>query len=130
VLEFSAPDVAGADLAAFLRSMSPATADARDDPWLFSALVIGYLRLHNAPLWDPAVAALYSTQTRRSVVVAEGDTWSKLASTYLGNAELWPVLLLLNRDWVTVRGLELESGRWIWIADAGALGLSSGRAGE
>jgi nucleoid-associated protein YgaU len=113
------PDIVKEDFQAFLQSpVAPDSKDPMGDPWLFAALVMGYLRLHNIPLWQPAVASLYSTTTRTKHVVQDGDTWSSLASTYLGDAALWPLLMLLNRDLVTIRGAKLETGRTIYIGDA------------
>jgi len=103
------------DYVEFLTRYAPEPMDADGDPWLFAGLVIGYLRLHNVPLWDPAVAAMYSTETRDWIVVGPSDTWASLARTYAGDESLWPLLLLLNRDWVTRRGLTLDVGRRIMV---------------
>lgn len=118
--------VGAEDFSAFLRSTAPSFSDPYGDPWLFAALVIGYLRLHNVPLWEPAVATLYSTQTRDQVRTKPGDTWSTLAATHLGDANLWPLLVLLNREWTMKRGLALEPGILVSVADAKKLSEPAG----
>lgn len=85
------------------------------DPWFFSALVIGYLRLHNVPLWESGVAALFSTQTRGIVTTGVGDSWQTLAAEYAGDEQLWPLLWLLNREWIEKRGTQLDAGYRIWV---------------
>lgn len=104
-------ELSAADYVTFLAELAPQKDDPSADPWLFAALVVGYLRLHGVPLSEPGVAALYSTQTRDWVTTRAGDTWMSLAQAYAGNAELWPLLVLLNREWVEKRGLGLEAGR-------------------
>lgn len=109
------------DFLSFLERYDHAEGEDVLDPWFFSALVIGYLRLHNVPLWEPGVAALFSTQTRDTVVVQEGNSWESLAAEHVGNEQLWPLLWLLNREWVTRRGIELDVGYQIWVPLLGEL---------
>jgi hypothetical protein len=111
------------DFVAFLNSAAPASADPYGDPWLFAALVIGYLRLYNVPLWEPAVAASYSPETRDEIRLQAGDTWAMLAESHLGNRDLWPLLILLNRDWITNRGIALDPGWKVQVAEASKLGV-------
>ena len=110
-----AADVEESDYSDFLTCLAPVSDDQYGDPWLFAALVLGYLRLHNVPLWEPGVAALYSTQTRDVVITEEGDSWKSLAAEYAGNEQLWPLLWLLNREWIEKRGISLDAGRRIWV---------------
>lgn len=109
----AALDIDASDYVAFLSESAPSTSDS--DPWFFAALVIGYLRMHNVPLEELGVAALYSAQTRDWVTTRTGDTWERLADTNAGSADLWPLLLLLNREWVQKRGLTLEPGRLVAV---------------
>jgi len=91
------------------------------DTWLFGAQVIGYLRLHNIPLWEAGVAALFSAGTRDVMVIEEGDTWVSLAQRYAGSPSLWPIVILLNKEWIERRGLELDAGYRVWVPMANRL---------
>jgi hypothetical protein len=120
----SASDIDPDDYVAFLSDFAPPTSDPDSDPWLFAALVIGYLRLHNVPLDEVGVAALYSAQTRDWVTTRAGDTWESLAEANAGSVNLWPLLLLLNRQWVAKRGVILEPGRLVAVPLVQRLGLT------
>jgi hypothetical protein len=137
----SGQGVAESDYVAMLKALDPTAMSAgsvsstvstpcQQDVWLYTALVIGYLHLHNVPLWEPAVAALYSTETRDQVRTKAGDTWESLAETYLGNSNLWPLLVLLNCERTVKRGLTPDPGVLVWVADAAKLQATEEAGGQ
>jgi len=93
-----------------------------EDTWLFVSQVIGYLRLRNVPLWEPGVAALFSADTRDVAVIEEGDSWESLAQRYAGSPSLWPLVILLNKQWIQRREMELDAGYRVWVPIADRLG--------
>jgi len=99
------------EFASFLATFD--TGEKAETPkWRFGALLTGYLRLYGVPLWEESVAYCYSTQTRDRVRLEEGETWESLAETYMGASELWPMLMLLNFDWVAKEGVGPSPG-WV-----------------
>ena len=64
------------------------------EPWRATAFVIGYLRSSGVPL-DSATLA-FDHQTTYTTV--ESDTWQTVAEKTLGDASLWPIIVLLNHN--------------------------------
>ena len=64
------------------------------EPWRATAFVIGYLRSSGVPLDSAALA--FERQTTYTAV--ESDTWRTVAEKTLGDAGLWPIILLLNHN--------------------------------
>lgn len=58
------------------------------------AMAIGQLREEGVPLGLAGTA--FSREQVRMHTVQEGDSWNSIAATYLGSAELWPLIVLLN----------------------------------
>ncbi len=64
--------------------------------WRAIAHGIGLLNAYGVPLDAPALGFEAITVH----IVQAGDTWQSIASATLGDEALWPVLVLLNREWV------------------------------
>lgn len=77
--------------------------------WRAIAYGIGLLNRYGVPLESP----LLSFEATTIYVVRRGETWPEIAATTLGDEALWPVLVLLNEEWVTDR--ELSEGAVVRI---------------
>ena len=64
------------------------------EPWRATAFVIGYLRSSGVPLHSAALA--FERQTTYTAVGS--DTWRTVAQKTLGDADLWPIIILLNHN--------------------------------
>jgi len=73
--------------------------------WRAIAHGISLLSGYGVPL-DAPVLAFEGTTVH---IVRAGDTWQSIAAATLGDEALWPVLVLLNREWVVDRNL-VEGG--------------------
>lgn len=64
------------------------------DMWRAAAFIIGYLRAAGVPL--ESVSLAFEQQT--IYVTGEDDTWETVSQKVLGDKDLWPIIILLNRD--------------------------------
>lgn len=75
-----------------------------------AAYTIGLLRRYGVPLDAPALAFASAT-----VYVAEpGDTWELVAERTLGDAALWPIVVLLNLE-LTSDGAFVPAGTYVRV---------------
>lgn len=64
------------------------------DTWRAAAFIIGYLRAAGVPLESVSIAFEHQT----IYVTGDDDTWETVSQKVLGDKDLWPIIILLNRD--------------------------------
>lgn len=64
------------------------------EAWRATAFVIGYLRAAGVPLDSPSLAFEHQT----TYTTLSSDTWQSVAHKTLGDAGLWPIIILLNHN--------------------------------
>ncbi|MBN1859611.1 hypothetical protein JW848_10495 [Candidatus Bipolaricaulota bacterium] len=69
--------------------------------WRAIAYGIGLLNRYGVPLESPVL----SFEATEIYIVHAGDTWQSIAEDTLGDEALWPILVLLNREWAIEQDL-------------------------
>ena len=64
------------------------------EPWRATAFVIGYLRAAGVPLGKASLAF----EHQKTYTTQASDTWRTVAKKTLGDADLWPIIVLLNHN--------------------------------
>ena len=64
------------------------------EPWRATAFIIGYLRSFGVPLGSASLVFEHQI----AYTAGSGDTWRTVARKALGDADLWPIIILLNHN--------------------------------